>query len=330
MAKISVSKNKTVNSSTKKASSNRIATIEEAMLGADVPGKKDLILLKPFVIRKAIRSNISDEDLCREYNCTHTELEGKIMALYPYDGGEIISDLKRNGKFKSSSSKKSTKTPPAKSGKSTTPPPEDPVSKAIESILDYDTEMLPKSLTGLQDQKQIIEEWLTVVNKATSENATKIKDKNGEIKELESKITRIKRSLEEKQAELEKVKEEKEKLDNTDRSYIPARKTAEEIIKKIEGEIVKANRPAMFIYLDGSIELDKDHENLALDDTGFEEIRKKIIYDDLITDTDISVKSIRLVSRIVQIIKNRNGEIDFEFEDEKLNKEVESLLVSLK
>jgi hypothetical protein len=300
------------------------------MIGADMPGKKDLILLKPFVIRKAVRSNISDEDLCHEYNCTHTELEGKIMQLYPYDGGEIINDLKRNGKFKSGSSKKPSKTPPARSGGGTTPPPDDPVLKAIAAILGYDIEMLPKSLTELQDQKRLIEELLVIISKATSENATKINKKNSEIKDLESKIARIQRSLEEKQAELNKVKEEKAKLDETDKSYIPARKAAEEIIKKIESEIVRADRPAMFIYLDGSIELDKDHENLTLDDTGFEEIRKKIIYDDLITDTDISVKSIRLVSRIVQIIKNRNGEIDFEFEDEKLNKEVESLLVSLK
>ena len=241
------------------------------------------------------------------FNCSEEEFKNRLKQLYitmenaDKDYSEILKRIEKNSKSKRSKNCKWKDY-------------ESPLQIAERRIREISVSVFPKELNGLTTNYSELMEYLDTVSAQMEVVLNKRQELSEAVKAGESEVKKLEKILQDKKDELAETRKQfvakRTEYDYLSSVYKDGNQAAQKTLDRIN----ELTKPIIYVYEDGTIELEKRGSVITLDETGSDEIYSEMIgkFD------DYRGRDIRIVARLKAIIKNYGEDVTLIIDGEEI------------
>ena len=229
---------------------NAVTTTTIMDLAQDVGPKtgKTLAQLDAKAIKLGLKNKKTREDFLTEYNCTDEQFSDKLHQIYVFERNlnEVLKDLEKNETLARRSSSTTSKIPAKKTAETT--------QERIQRLISQEIPKEIKKLEAARAEIQTLDDSI-VAEEKTCEELKKGYDKKRQACTRE--ILDIKRTLEKKEEEKAEIDALYEKTSTSMNQLHEIHTAAKARLKDLDEAIAKALMPIIWVYKDGSINVEQ-------------------------------------------------------------------------
>lgn len=173
---------------------------------------------------------------------------------------------------------------------------------------------ITEQLAGLQQQETEQREKVISLERRHAELASKQRETPGELEKLAEQLANIERSYLARKADYEALVAKNNELLEQINSVSQERRKQAAILEEIRAEIAELQAITLWVYADGTIEVDRP--TFELDDSDYEALFVELVAKDELQG--LRVMDIRVLARLLRIVEHADIDVSFFFEMEDL------------